>query len=187
MKRVLTIVFALWLFTGRVYGQEITARQVQSVEAEVAVGTCVGLNKCGYDTNRWGKTARAEVKYCLPSGVMDFGLGVSAMRMERIINDPPRTATFPTLNVFMVGNYNWTPANYLSVFCGLEIGASHWSTLSFANSPEKVPEAWSPMLAPRLGIELWERLRLTASLNFAAESTSYLGLTIGYSIGGKRK
>lgn len=186
MKKILIIVSALWLFTGHMFGQEIERRQVQAVEVEVAMGTCIGLNKSGYDNNRWGKTARAEVKYCLPSGIMEFGLGASVMRMDRVRYDPIKAATFPTLNVFLAGNYNWTPTSNLSVFFGLETGASHWITLSFGNAPEKRPKAWSPMLAPRLGVELWERLRLSASLILATESTSYFGLTLGYSIGGKR-
>lgn len=187
MKKGLMIVFALWLIAGRMYGQGIVTRQVQAVEVEVAVGTCYGLNKSGYDNNRWGKTARAEVKYCLPTGLMDFGLGVATTRFERVLSNPQKAATFPTLNVYTVCNYNWIPKNYLSAFVGLELGASHWVTLSFGNAPETTPKVWSPMIAPRIGIELWERLRLTASLIIATESTSYYGFTVGYSFGGKKR
>ena len=48
-------------------------------------------------------------------------------------------------------------------------------------------EGMSLMVVPRVGVELWNHLRLTADLRLARKGYNTVGISIGYAFGGGRK
>lgn len=186
MKKTFLFLLAVIMSVSLGYAQQIDKRKVQAVEAEIAVGTGIGMYKLGFDQNRLMLIGRGEVRYNFPSGAFDLGLGAQITRMERasLSVTPSRYDVFPSWQLYVVGDYNWQTSNNLSLFAGLAAGVSRWTQAS-GNATSVVPDKWSPYIAPRVGLEAWNRLRVTVSANIMNKETSFMGLSLGYAFGGK--
>lgn len=186
MKRTVLIFAVFIMSVSLARAQQVDKRKVQAVEVEVAGGTGIGLYKLGFDQNRLMYTGRAEVRYNFPSGAFDLGLGAQLSRLERtsVSVTPSQYDVFPSWQLYFVGDYNWQTSNNLSLFAGLAAGFSRWTQAS-GNAASIVPDKWSPYIAPRVGLEAWNRLRVTVSANLMNKETSFVGLSLGYAFGGK--
>ena len=164
--------------------QVIQKRSIQAVETEIAGGVGVGFNKMGFDQNQLAYSIKGEIRYNTPSGAFDFGLGAQLVRLDRLSYDTQHHDAFPSWQVYAAGDYNWRINDYLTLFCGLAAGVSRWTQTS-AYSLSITPNKWSPYIAPRVGIEAWNRLRFTITASIMNKETSFIGLSLGYSFGGK--
>lgn len=88
---------------------------------------------------------------------------------------------FSFLSIF--GDYNFNRGNQAALFVGLGLGEVQCNIIQ----GNKGDEGMSFMVVPRVGVELWNHLRLTADLRLARKGYNTIGISIGYAFGGGRK
>ena len=186
MKRVVLFLTMALFSVSLLHAQEESKREVQSVEVEVAGEAGVALNKLGYYKNEWVRAVRAEVRYNFPSGDFDIGLGARVMRVDRLLANSSGKDAFPAYQLFGVGDYNLKMRHNITMFFGVAAGASCWAQKS-AYSISVVPDKWAPYVGPRVGVEAWNRLRVTLSINMGNKEIAFAGIGVGYAIGGKAR
>lgn len=184
MKKIVFVLLVMAFPFSMGYAQEVPKRKVQAVEVEVAGGIGIGLNKMGFDQNHLAYTFRIEPRYNFPSGAFDIGFGTQFVRLDRSSLEPRQDYTSPSFQFYVVGDYNWRINNQLTLFCGIAAGVSWWTQTS-SYSAFGAPDKWSPYIGPRIGLEAWDRLRFTVSLNLMNKETSFVGFNLGYAFGGK--
>ena len=166
--------------------QVVKPRTVQAIEVEVGIGTGVGLYKVGFDKVSLARSLKAEVRYNFSNGVIDIGLGSRVMRMDRsFLDEPLHKVSYASWQFYGVVDYNWRITDRFLVFAGLAAGFSQ--NINLINQPSDIyqPRSTAFFLAPRIGFEAWDRLRLTLSCNLMDKGHSFIGLEVGYSFGGK--
>ena len=187
MKKTLLMVLALALPFMCGNAQEQNKRMFQAVEVEVGGGLGIGLDKMGYERNHLIYSLKGEVRYNFPSGAFDIGLGAQAVRFDRSSPGVMQYDAYvcsPSYQLYLVGDYNKRLNNQMTLFGGLGAGVSFWTQTS-AYSISVAPDKLSPYVAPRIGIEAWNRLRFTVSVNIMNKETSFVGFSLGYAFGGK--
>ena len=92
-----------------------------------------------------------------------------------------------------VGDYNFLQRKQATLFCGLGAG---WANTSIFNIDEAIDKYGDACVAslescfclyPRIGVEFFEHLRLTAAVNTYNFKQAELAITIGASICGGRR
>ena len=81
------------------------------------------------------------------------------------------------------GDYNFRRGSKVAPFVGAGIGSANCENIQGSEGRE----GGSLLLVPRVGVELWNHLRLTADLRLARKGFNTIGLSIGYAFGGGRK
>lgn len=112
----------------------------------------------------------------------DVGLEVyvgSAVRDYE--HDTLSNRIFSFLSVF--GDYNFNRGQKVAPFVGLGIGNVKCDIIQGSEGSEGM----SLMVVPRVGVELWNHLRLTADLRLARKGYNTVGISIGYAFGGGRR
>lgn len=183
-KYIFALVFLLLFPLYGGYAQEVQKRKVQAVEGEIAGGAIIGLNKVGYEVNHLGYVLRGEIRYNFPSSAFDLGLGSQFARFNRSSSESHQYAAYSSIQLYIVTNYNWRMNDRFNCFFGVAGGASCW-TITSGYSISMAPNKWSPYFSPRIGVEVWNRLRFTISLNISNKESNFVGINLGYTFGGK--
>ena len=83
----------------------------------------------------------------------------------------------------LYGDYNFRRGSKVAPFVGAGIGSANCENIQGSEGRE----GGSLLLVPRVGVKLWNHLRLTADLRLARKGFNTVGLSIGYAFGGGRK
>ena len=186
MKRAVMMLLAIAMSGAWGMAQVVNPRTIQAIEVEAGLGTGVGLYKVGFDKVSLARSVKAEIRYNFPSGAFDIGFGGRIMRMDRYpLDEPLHKVSYASWQLYGVFDYNWRITDRFVVFAGLAAGFSQ--NINLINQPSDVyqPRSTAFFLAPRIGFEAWDRLRLTLSCNLMDKGHSFIGLEVGYSFGGK--
>lgn len=87
-----------------------------------------------------------------------------------------------TINLFAVGDYNLSNGAKFNPFVGVGAGVSLYDTVTDKEYPAS-GTAFGVM--PRIGIEMFQRLRVTATMLFVKKGYNNFGFSIGYTFGGR--
>ncbi len=186
MKRIITI-FLLFL-TIPVFAQGI--RDVRAFEGSFSLGVVIPSSRSGFNIRpSESRTYQIEFRYNLRKQPISLGLSFnhSVLAYESEINyseegslsDSYITKPYNS-NLMVVGDCNFLRNTCFSPIVGLGIGAGcvGWWDSIFSRG--------SVCLMPRVGVELWRRLRLMVSYNMW-ESDNYTSFSVGISFGGGKK
>lgn len=168
--------------------------RVQNVEGELFAGVTAPLGLNG------GKSAAGfglgiEVRRNFKSTGWDVGGQISMMSAEHryhnphFADDPERRDHYygqsnMTFSFMAVGDYNFRQGRRVNPFAGAGFGfAERHSDKALGPGPEGIGIAFMP----RIGVELWSHLRVSASFYVAGKGNNCFALTIGGVIGGRKK
>ena len=151
MKRLLSLLVLLALNYSFVVAQKKTIGMSGPCHLELGVGTGLALDKIGYDSNQFLKSASIEFKYTNKRLPMDYGVGAQIMKINRLYGTLS-SSSYASLQLFFEGNYKWRINEDLLFFAGFATGASHSITLINEPYPEGAyrPQNWTMYLS-RLG------------------------------------
>ncbi len=193
MKReIITILVAVFFATTSV-AQNIDVRRI---EGEIAFGLASGISALEMDDCDWGPRLTGELRYnfkCLP---IDVGLQISASNFYRSADEVQNDRlNFKSCNIMAVADYNFRRGRNISFFAGAGLGYSNGGTTEpqwDANGDnwggyDTGEEANRIGFAPRVGIELWNHLRLTATYTVFERYNNNLSINLGVVFGGGRK
>lgn len=160
----------------------------------------LGITTAGNSTSLWGYTNRAnriganliiEPRINIPGSSFDIGVQLNLNYFARIWGDNI-TYTYRFKNLAAYTDYNYRKWKYLHLFGGCGIGLSAYETEIYrpvsGQSPFTISYYDSFYLAPRVGVEVFNHLRLTVEYKFLRwEEVSNLNITVGFVFGGGRK
>ena len=189
MKKTVALLCTM-LCTMLSFAQE---RDIKAIEVEIGAGMTFGASKlknAGFDKTKIGETGFVEIRYNFKQAPVDLGLHIGGTIFGRTIKDTGEKLNFSSGNFMVTSDYNfrfWNP-NY-TVFAGLGVGVA-----KFGNSAQTEYRGdgiyvdngtnSSVCFMPRVGVELWQHLRLTMSYVIEERANSHFNLTIGVAIGG---
>ena len=195
MKKV---VFILLLFFSlqNVYAQynQYGKGEVGGFQVEANLGLQTELYKVGALMNSWGSSFGLEARYLFPDSPWDIGIGSRVALFKRYYEE-----AFPlylSSQHFLAVDYNYRISHNFKFFAGLEQGVSAAYDLSEYNKTQNshgingllVPDSqqiytsrpFSPYIAPRIGFEAWNRLRVSFVPGFMDKGDSNVSLRLGY-------
>ena len=137
----------------------------------------------------------AEVRYNLASLPLDVGVQVSGSMFHREVQST-RSLKFKSLNVLAVADVNIFRARAISIFAGAGFGyalCGETAPVTFDNSQGEWGgfstggEKSGICFVPRVGVELFHRLRVTFDYRLQEKANRHFDVTLGFVIGGGRK
>ena len=167
-------------------------RTVRPIEVELNAGAGVVMNKLDYAWNSFVQAYGVEARYNVLDGRFDIGLGLRGGIITRA-SETVFSKVFVPINLYAVADYNYFVSNNLSLFAGLAVGVTYQKvlpgTLCAGDWMERTynGKIWSPYLAPRVGVECWDRLRLTLACQLTDPGSQYTGIHLGYVFGGRKQ
>ncbi|MCM1301316.1 MAG: hypothetical protein NC250_00545 [Alistipes senegalensis] len=191
MKK-LSLLFVLLCVLTTVSAQQ---REVRAIEVELGVGLTSGaarLQDVGFDKNRTGETGFIEIRYNWKRLPIDVGFHIGGTIFGREMRESGEKLNFSSGNFMLTSDYNYRRDSNCSLFAGLGIGMA-----TFGNSAELEyvgdggytdnGSSGSFCVMPRVGVELFHRLRLTCAYVIEEQANRHFSLTLGIAIGGGRK
>ncbi len=186
MKRIIIVLSVIFSFS-----LAASAQEVGRFEFEIAGG---GVYPFHFDNHYAynGFQTLLEARYNLNSKV-DLGLA-----FERSVNyhDDTFGSAYYTIQAFdfmACADYNWRNKKEYNVFAGTEIGFTQYMNGShyYAAGAEDGASTNSlvPCIAPRFGVELFDKLRVTFKTEMPIFKVKYFysTITFGLVFGGKKK
>ena len=192
MKRqIITILVAVFLATTSV-AQNIDVRRI---EGEIAFGLASGISALEMDDCDWGPRLTGELRYNIKSLPVDVGLQFSASNFYRSVDGIQNDRLkFNSCSVMAVADYNFRRGEKVSFFAGAGLGYAYggttepqWDAGHNWGGYATGEEANRLGFAPRVGIELWNHLRLTATYTIFEKYNNNLAISLGVVFGGGRK
>lgn len=180
MKAKLLITLLVFTMSAGVKLKAQTIQPVKRLEIEAKVGATfpvdkfVGSKKLGPQfglEGRWNfdKPFDVGLEVYMGSAIRDYEGHTLSNRI------------FSFLSVY--GDYNFNRGSKVAPFVGVGIGDVKCDVIQGSEGREGM----SLMVVPRVGVELWNHLRLTADLRLARKGYNTVGISIGYTFGGGRK
>ena len=163
-------------------------RKVHAFEIEIGIGAALGADNLKFDKTKTGFNGLAEIRYNFICG-LDIGLQASINGFNRQTLNA-EALKFLSKNAFFVMDYNILQDKGLSIFLGVGAGAQ-WnkntgeSTDEYANS--FLGKNFTFCVMPRVGIELFHRVRVTLDYKFGDKANRHFGLSAGFVLGGGKK
>lgn len=193
MKNIILILALFSFFYGNAQNSEYTVRRF---EGEIGTGLVWGTGKLGCDEIDLGATIYAEARYNLRRLPLDVGLQVASSIFHRDAYNVGREP-FKSGTIMAVADYNFRRMSNASFFAGVGVGyAAQLSTAPFVFD-DSLPNNWSGFstgdargsfcVMPRVGVELWRHLRITAAYKVAEKANCHFDLTIGVVFGGGKR
>ncbi|MCM1218769.1 MAG: hypothetical protein NC548_30155 [Lachnospiraceae bacterium] len=190
MKRLLLLFTLFGILTT-----SAQQREVRAIEVELGVGMTSGavrLQSVGFDKNRTGETGFIEIRYNWKRLPIDVGFHIGGTIFGREMRESGEKLNFSSGNFMLTSDYNYRRNSNCSLFAGLGIGMA-----TFGNSAEMQyvgdggytdnGSSGSFCVMPRVGVELFHRLRLTCAYVIEEQANRHFSLTLGIAIGGGRK
>lgn len=198
MKNLIYALALLCVFQGNAQTTQRATKSdctVARFEGEIGVGAIFGADKLNFDSNRIGATFYAEGRYNLRRFPLDVGLQVAGSIFHRD-SDNAGNLEFRTWNVLAVSDYNFRQCKKVSFFAGVGLGYAALDTsapIVFDNSTPNWAgfstgdKKGSFCFMPRVGVELFHRLRFTFDYKFQEKANRHFDLTVGFVFGGGQK
>lgn len=192
IKRVLAIL-VLTLSFATAFAQKV---EVRRLEGEIGVGLVNGVNKLTLDGCDAGPLLYAEIRYNLRALPIDVGVKFSNSYFHRGADSQTHRLQTKSCNIMAVADYNLFRGRTISFFAGAGVGCGVLN-LTAPITITRPDERWSGYTAgegkakfsvmPRLGVELFNHLRLTLFYTGEEKANNHYGLSIGAVFGGGRK
>lgn len=191
MKKCVLFLLAVCCLTlGK--AQNKSAYSVGCVEGEVGTGLVFGTGKVGFDKINPGAAFYAELRYNFKKLPLDAGLHVAGNIFQRE-SDMAGQLKFKSWNFMAVADYNFRQQSKVSFFAGAGVGYASIENSAPIVFDDSQPnwggfttgtKSGSLCIMPRIGVELFHHLRVTASYLLADKANSHFNLTIGVTFGG---
>lgn len=189
MKKLSVIIMALVVaFVGFGPMETYAAAPVKMVEVELGGGIVSPTEKLDFDKNRVGYNIQAEVRFNFKQAPFDVGVHVDGDSFSRTISLSKDMLKFSSINAMFVFDWNILRKSFFSPFVGVGAGASWLSgekPLETGTIIKEKPTSFCVM--PRLGVELFHRLRVTLYYKNTKREHNHFGLSAGLVIGGGKK
>lgn len=169
MKHLLIMLLALLPAYG--FAQNVGEVEVRRVEASFSVGASLFEDRFyGSSASNDGYTFDTELRYNLRRVPMDVGI-ISSSDMRTLADDD--LIWWDDLSLLAVTDYNFRRGRRISYFVGAGAGVTIYN--------EDVTKL---CLMPRVGVEFFNRLRLTTAYKVGPEAKNNLNITLGIVVGG---
>lgn len=169
-------------------------RDVRPVEVELGIGMTCGaatLRSAGFDRNKIGETAFAEVRYNFRRLPVDVGFQVRGTIFGREIEASGEKLNYSSGNFMVTADWNLFRRRHPNcvLFAGLGAGMALFGgsaqTQHVGNGVYvDNGSSGSACFMPRVGVELWHHLRVTCGYLVEERANRHLSLTVGAAIGG---
>lgn len=163
-------------------------RKVHALEVEIGVGVAMGADNLKFDKTKAGFNALAEVRYNSRYGI-DIGLQASINGFNRQTLNK-EALKFLSKNAFLVLDYNLFQDKGITLFFGAGAGIA-WTKntgeSTIAGDESFLGKGHSFCVMPRVGIELFHRIRVTLDYKFTNKANRNFGLSAGFVLGGGKK
>lgn len=171
MKRLLLVLFALLPMCG--FAQEV---EVRRIEGSISLGASFFEDNF-YDSTAGeiGLLSSVELRYNFRSVPMDVGI-MSVVDIRGGDCELCNGSWENNLTFLAVTDYNFRRGNKVSYFVGAGVGATFYNA-----------DTTKLCFMPRVGMEFFNRLRLTMAYMAGPNAKNTLNLTLGVAIGGGRK
>ena len=151
---------------------------IRRFEGEIAVGLARSTHLLDYDNQLLGWKLTTELRYNLRTLPMDFGLQISLGNYRYDDSTLHYNEIYNASYILAVADYNFRRNKNVSCFVGVGAGMSD-TEFRFNET--------AMCVMPRVGVEFWRHLRLTASYYIADKEHSGIALTVGVVFGGGNK
>lgn len=192
MIKLILVVIAT-LFIGSVSAQDI---KVGRFEGEIGVGCAFATSRLNLDKNTPGVKFYGEVRYNFEKVPVDLGLHLSGAIFHREAESVAQRLKSKSYTVMAVSNYNFWRGAKASLFAGAGIGYARLdmtAPVSFDNSQPNYggfhtgDAANRICFMPRVGVELFNHLRLTLSYTLVEKAHNHFSIGVSGVIGGGRR
>ena len=171
MKRLLFVLFALLPMCS--FAQEI---EVRRVEGSISLGASFFEDSFYESTaGEIGLLSSVELRYNLRSVPMDVGI-MSVVDIRGGDCELCNGSWEGDLSFLAVSDYNFHRGRKVSYFVGAGVGATFYNV-----------DTTKLCVMPRVGMEFFNRMRLTMAYMVGPNAKNTLNLTLGVAIGGGRK
>lgn len=160
-------------------------RTVGAVEGQIGIGLATAANSiAAFGDSRQGVDVDVEVRYNFAALPFDLGLNFSICA----INRGEQNATvakyfqFGSRSLMATTHYNFLQTHNVSPFVGIGAGVA-WCDLSKTGSKGSV----HPIFAPQVGVEIFDRLRVSISYKLYEKANNHLVVGVGFVVGGKKR
>lgn len=163
-------------------------REIQPFEVELRAGFTLPLGSFHNSDLRIGPQIGVEGRYNFNESHFDAGFMIDVSTAVHGLHGQDSRFTGDqsnrTINLFVVGDYNFSNGSKFNPFFGLGAGISLYDTVT-----DKIYPASGTGFGvmPRIGIEMFQRLRITATTLIVKKGYNNFGLSIGYTFGGRVK
>ncbi len=184
MKRLLTFLVALNLFSLLMYGAEPMA--VSRIEGEFRIGGTVPLGGWMGGRSMLGAALGLELRYNIPDSPWDMGFLCDVTTAVRKIDSGSIGCDQSNRSaiVALMGDYNFAQGYRVNPFLGAGLGYNSYDTI---NEVVYYKTGSCPAFILRGGVELFHHLRFSLSANITHSGFSNLELAVGGVIGGRPK
>lgn len=151
-------------------------------EFEASVGFTQPIGRFVSDSWRLVHAFALEARFNLPRQPLDFGFEYYFGKTPRQHEGLEWKARVMGYSLFM--DYNFRRGMKFAPFVGAGIGLGSCKNV---NGTSVGPEGNRMLFSPRIGVEFFRHVRLTAYARFAGRSYNHLGLSLGIVLGGGRR
>lgn len=166
--------------SGQRYRSSAGGNNVRRIEVEAGGGFIYAGSYAGNQAKP-GMVLFVEARHNFPMTPFDVSLQAVTGSFSR--KDDNLAVNLNIGGIFFA-DWNWRPGRAASPFIGLGIGAAAVESMGISSG--HMQEA-AFVLNPRIGIELFEHLRITLEYKRTRPYCSFLGLNVGFAFGGGSK
>lgn len=191
MKKYVILIFAIFCLSS-VEAQDKSAYSVGNIEGEIGAGVVFGTDKLGFDKINPGAVFYAEIRHNFRKLPLDAGIQVAGTIFHRE-SDNAGQLKFKSWSLMAITDYNFLQKSRVSFFAGAGVGytsSEHSAPVVFDDSQPNWggfstgEKRGSFCFMPRVGVELFHHLRVTAAYKLADKANSHFDLTVGVAFGG---
>ncbi len=193
MKHFIICLLAI-LYVGTASAQRIN---VGKVEGEIGIGTTFASSTLNLDRNLIGAKFFGELRYNFKQANVDLGLHLSGTIFHReadlILGQRLKSKSY---SVMAVSNYHFWRGSKASLFVGAGLGyvrLNMTTPVSYDNSKPNYSSFITGDAAnrvgfmPRVGVELFNHLRLTLSYTLVEKAHNHFSIGLSGVIGGGKR
>lgn len=174
-------------------------REVGRFEFEIGGGIALGSGKLSdlnlkWDKNNPGYSLHGELRYNFARLPLDIGARFSSSFFNRDLGDIFQNADFKAINLMGFVDYNLFRRSKFSLFLGAGFGYAGLDTSHLATLDDQRPglkefikdnSEGAFCMMPRVGVELFHRLRLTLGYLYQGNAaTNHFDISLGFVFGG---
>lgn len=188
MRHCILILALFCLFHGNA---QTHGHSIGCFEGEIGAGLVFGTDKLNFDKINPGATFYVEARYNFKEIPLDLGLQIGGTIFHRE-SDKTGQLKFKSWTYMALTNYNFYRMRKVSFFAGVGFGYAsleNTAPIVFDNSQPNWggfntgDKKGSFCFMPRIGVELFHHLRITAAYKLAEKANSHFDLTVGVVFG----
>lgn len=174
------------LFFALVASTTIYSQTVKPYEFEISLGATAPLERYSNEKSMIGPHVGLHLRYNLADKPWAVGVLMQVDAAVREQNNHLYSSddwqSYRTIAFALSGEYNLRQGQKVNPFVSIAVGMA--STESFGDS-EDDPQRTSPLFLPKIGVELWHFLRVSAYTKLTRKGYNTAGITLGITLGGR--